>query len=114
MPELDDTFSNRWLTALTIDQEKSGVSVNEILASLESENIEARPVWKPLHIQPLFEKYRYYSHSDYESVSEKLFETGICLPSGSNMKHEDQMRIINCIRSRFNKNIKSQGNDTSA
>jgi pyridoxal phosphate-dependent aminotransferase EpsN len=111
MPELNETFSNRWLTTLTINQEKSGVAVNEILASLESENIEARPVWKPLHLQPLFENYSYYSHSENESVSEKLFKTGICLPSGSNMKHEDQMRIIHCIRSKFNRNINQRRNE---
>ena len=63
MPELENTFSNRWLTALTIDEKEAGVTVNEILSSLEKENIEARPVWKPLHMQPLFNQYKYFPHN---------------------------------------------------
>nr|WP_312469028.1 aminotransferase class I/II-fold pyridoxal phosphate-dependent enzyme [Neobacillus sp.] len=98
MPELDNTVSNRWLTALTINEEKTGVSISELLALLESENIEARPVWKPLHMQPLFEKYQYYPHSTNKSISEELFRNGICLPSGSNMTQQDQMRVIDCIK----------------
>jgi pyridoxal phosphate-dependent aminotransferase EpsN len=98
MPELDNTFSNRWLTALTINKENTGVSINDLLTFLESENIEARPVWKPLHMQPLFERFKYYSHNN-ESISDKLFQTGICLPSGSNMSFESQMRVIKCIKS---------------
>jgi pyridoxal phosphate-dependent aminotransferase EpsN len=102
MPELENTFSNRWLTAITIDTEKAGITVGEILTSLEKENIEARPVWKPLHLQPLFEKYKYYSHNANESISEKLFEEGICLPSGSNMTQQDQMKVIDTIKKLFN------------
>ena len=98
MPELENTFSNRWLTALTIDEKLAGVTIKELLAALEKENIEARPVWKPLHIQPLFKKYKYYSHNKNQSISEKLFQTGICLPSGSNMTLEDQMRVVGCIK----------------
>lgn len=97
MPELENTFSNRWLTALTISQE-AGVSICEILSVLDSENIEARPVWKPLHLQPLFGKCKYYSHDKNKSVSEELFLSGICLPSGSNMTPENQMRVIECIK----------------
>ena len=55
MPELEDTYSNRWLTVLTVDEEKTGVPIQALLKQLENENIEARPVWKPLHMQPLFE-----------------------------------------------------------
>ncbi|MFJ5713873.1 DegT/DnrJ/EryC1/StrS family aminotransferase [Neobacillus sp. NPDC093127] len=102
MPELENTFSNRWLTALTINEEKTDVSITELLALLESENIEARPVWKPLHMQPLFEKYHYYPHSTNMNISEELFRTGICLPSGSNMTHQDQMRVIDCIKKFLN------------
>ncbi|MEH7249110.1 aminotransferase class I/II-fold pyridoxal phosphate-dependent enzyme [Neobacillus niacini] len=98
MPELKNTLSNRWLTALTINKDISDVSINEILTSLESENIEARHVWKPLHMQPLFEKYKYYSHKKNENISEVLFHTGICLPSGSNMSLKNQMRVIDCIK----------------
>ena len=98
MPELKHTRSNRWLTALTIEEKEAGVSIEVLLKSLADENIEARPVWKPLHMQPLFEGTRYYPHSDNENVSEHLFKTGICLPSGSKMTEEDQMRVIDCIK----------------
>ncbi|MGG1676783.1 aminotransferase class I/II-fold pyridoxal phosphate-dependent enzyme [Neobacillus sp. NRS-1170] len=100
MPELDGTFSTRWLTALTIDANRLGVSNEELLSSLDSENIEARHVWKPLHMQPLFSNCKYFPHYKNESVSEKLFKTGICLPSGSSMTIEEQMRVINCIKKR--------------
>lgn len=98
MPEMKDTFSNRWLTALTIKQEEVGISVESLLHSLAEENIEARPVWKPLHMQPLFNGTSYYTHSEGENVSEQLFKSGICLPSGSNMTEEDQERVIECVK----------------
>ncbi len=98
MPELKHTKSNRWLTALTINEEVTGISVRTILNTLAEENIEARPVWKPLHMQPLFEGVNFYSHSENMSVSESLFKSGLCLPSGSNMAKDDQMRVINCIK----------------
>lgn len=98
MPELDDTRSNRWLTAFTICEAEAGVSAQEVLQDLINENIEARPVWKPLHLQPLFEGVKYYPHDDGVSVSDGLFETGICLPSGTNMTEEDQLRVIERIK----------------
>lgn len=98
MPELRNTQSNRWLTALTINEEEAGVSVDELLNALHENNIEARPVWKPLHMQPVFQGFRYYKHKENENVSEHLFQNGICLPSGSNMMEEDQKRIIQCIK----------------
>ncbi len=98
MPELKDTFSNRWLTALTVNEEEAGVTAQELLHVLIDENIEARPVWKPLHLQPIFEGMKYFSDQEGSSVSEFLFETGICLPSGTNMTEEDQLRVIDCIR----------------
>jgi pyridoxal phosphate-dependent aminotransferase EpsN len=98
MPELENTVSNRWLTALTINEKEAGVSVRDILHALTEENIEARPVWKPLHLQPIFQGAKYYQNSKRGSISEYLFENGICLPSGSNMDIEDQIRVINCIK----------------
>ncbi|WP_420489806.1 aminotransferase class I/II-fold pyridoxal phosphate-dependent enzyme [Neobacillus drentensis] len=98
MPELNETHSNRWLTALTIDEEKAGVSVKHLLTALSEENIEARPVWKPLHMQPIFQGVKYYPHTSSENVSEQLFNNGICLPSGSNMTEEEQTRVIECIK----------------
>lgn len=101
MRELDDTFSTHWLTVLTI--EKENVSISKLLNQLESENIEARHVWKPLHRQPIFNQYRYYPHNEKESICDELFETGICLPSGSNLTLQDQRRVVECIKQMLTK-----------
>lgn len=101
MPELDGTRSNRWLTALTIDEQETGVTVPHLLEALAAVNIEARPLWKPLHMQPLFESTRFYSHEESGPVCEKLFKSGICLPSGSSMSIVDQVRVIDCMNGVF-------------
>ncbi|MFK4306713.1 pyridoxal phosphate-dependent aminotransferase EpsN [Bacillus sp. RC242] len=97
MPELENTRSNRWLTTLTIDEKESGITIGKLLRTLAEENIEARPMWKPLHMQSLFKEKKYYPHSKNEDVSYSLFQSGICLPSGSNMLAEDQQRVIQSI-----------------
>jgi len=102
-PELKDTYSNRWLTALTIDTNKTGVTRTEIIEKLEELNIEARPVWKPMHLQPLFEKYEYYPHEEGKSVSDELFKNGLCLPSGSNMTEEQQEKVVEIIKKMLKK-----------
>jgi pyridoxal phosphate-dependent aminotransferase EpsN len=99
MPELEGTYSNRWLTALTINNQLTGVSASTLIEALAEENIEARPVWKPLHLQPLFKDAAYYPHDKDLSISEQLFNWGICLPAGTNMTKADQLRVINCIKS---------------
>lgn len=98
MPELEGTRSNRWLTALTVNPEKAGTFRESIIEALNKENIEARPVWKPMHLQPLFDGVKYYPHEEGNSVSDRLFEYGLCLPSGSNMMDEEQDRVIDGIR----------------
>lgn len=98
MPELADTRSNRWLTVMTINPVEAGRNVTDLLLALVEENIEARPVWKPLHTQPLFEQARYYPHHANESFSEYAFQYGICLPSGSALTEEDQDRVIHCVK----------------
>ncbi|WP_309859835.1 aminotransferase class I/II-fold pyridoxal phosphate-dependent enzyme [Bacillus sp. SLBN-46] len=98
MPELKDTYSNRWLTALTINEKEAGISVTDILRALSEENIEARPVWKPLHLQPVFKESKYYPHNEQKSVSEVLFNNGLCLPSGSNMTEEEIETVIYHIK----------------
>ncbi|VEF49066.1 DegT/DnrJ/EryC1/StrS aminotransferase [Bacillus freudenreichii] len=98
MPELKNTFSNRWLTTLLIDETKTGVSSRTLLRLLAEENIEARPVWKPLHLQPLFKGAAYHMDEYQGNVSERLFHHGICLPSGSNMTEEKMIRVISCIK----------------
>lgn len=84
----DDYYSNHWLSAITIDP-AAGATREDIRLALEAENIESRPLWKPMHMQPVFEKYPYYGGS----VAENLFENGLCLPSGSNLTHADRDRI---------------------
>jgi pyridoxal phosphate-dependent aminotransferase EpsN len=94
MPEASFGQSTRWLTAMTIDPEKTGIKPAQVIDHLSALNIESRPVWKPLHLQPLFKGIPYYSHQESESVSERLFEQGICLPSGSNLSDDDLERVI--------------------
>lgn len=98
MPELEGTKSNRWLTTLTLDPDYIETTPYELLDSLAEANIEARPVWKPLHLQPVFEGCTYYSYRDDYSVSDNLFSEGICLPSGSSMTEEQQVRVIETIK----------------
>lgn len=98
MPEIEDTYSNRWLTAMTLDPELISITPYELMEVLDADNIEARPVWKPLHLQPLFENCLFYPHAQDDVVSERLFEQGICLPSGSNMTVEQQDRVIKAIQ----------------
>jgi dTDP-4-amino-4,6-dideoxygalactose transaminase len=96
--EPGDAFSNRWLTAITIDPMKTrGITREDLRLAMEKENIECRPLWKPMHLQPVFEKYPFYG----DHSSEKLFENGLCLPSGSNLTTEDKKRILTCFNSVF-------------
>ena len=80
-----DFFSNRWLTTILIDPEITGTNWEEVHHSLAKEDIEARPLWKPMHLQPVFEKYPAFING----VSEGLFNKGLCLPSGTNVTDED-------------------------
>lgn len=97
MPEPLHMRSTRWLTAMTINPLSCGATVINLMDRLEAENIESRPVWKPLHMQPVFRNCRYYPHSAEETVSDRLFENGICLPSGSSLTEDEQCRIIEII-----------------
>lgn len=85
-----DYFSNYWLSAITLNPELANGIDREILRlAFEVANIESRPLWKPMHLQPLFDKYPYYG----AAVAETLFNNGLCLPSGSNLDNEDKIRI---------------------
>ena len=97
MPELEGTFSNRWLSTMTIDPNLIQATPYEIIDALNDANIEARPVWKPLHMQPLFTDCPFYAHEENNIVSEELFATGICLPSDTKMTVEEQQHVINII-----------------
>ena len=85
-----DYFSNHWLSAIVVNPDKlNGKTREDLRLFLEKSNIEARPLWKPLHMQPIFEKYAFYG----TNICEKLFENGLCLPSGSNLTETDKLRI---------------------
>ena len=101
MKEANYCKMNRWLTALVIDERKLGTSSKKIIKYLEENNIESRPLWKPMHLQPLYKKYDFISKND-KDISKFLFENGLCLPSGSNLSNQEQNRIINIIFSLIN------------
>ena len=93
--EPEGHFSNRWLTTIIVDQKLTdGITKEEIRLALEKENIESRPLWKPMHLQPVFEKYPSYTNG----VSQTLFENGLCMPSGSNLEQSDLQRITSIIK----------------
>jgi dTDP-4-amino-4,6-dideoxygalactose transaminase len=94
----EEYYANYWLSAITIDATKTkGISAETLRLALEAENIESRPLWKPMHLQPIFEKYPFYG----SNVAQNLFENGLCLPSGSNLTDIDRERISKIIKSVF-------------
>lgn len=94
----DDYFANYWLSAITIDPKKNkGITAETLRLAFEACNIESRPLWKPMHLQPIFSKYPYYG----SNVAETLFEKGLCLPSGSNLTDSDRDRITAVIHNVF-------------
>lgn len=88
-----DFFSNHWLSAIVIDEEKAGFSREDLRLKFLEDNIESRSLWKPMHLQPVFENCPYYGGK----VAENLFNNGLCLPSGSNLTDEDLERIKNVM-----------------
>lgn len=88
-----DFFSNHWLSSITIDKKVTTRTNQELMAAFAEENIETRPLWKPMHLQPVFNDCQYYG----ETVSEELFTAGLCLPSGSNITNDDKNRIYEVI-----------------
>ena len=95
----EDYFSNFWLTNIIIDPSVSTCNREILRLKLLENDIESRPLWKPLHLQPIFKSSTYFG----AKVSETLFNNGLCLPSGSNLSDEDKTRISNCIKSCFEK-----------
>lgn len=93
--EFEGAFANRWLTTILIDPARAGFDREKLRLTLEKENIESRPLWKPMHMQPVFKEYPSYT----SGVSEKLFETGLCLPSGSNLTPQQLSGIVEIIKS---------------
>lgn len=95
MPEAPWSYHTRWLTTLTIDPAQFGADREQVRLALESQNIESRPVWKPMHMQPVFAPYRRVGGER----AEHLFDRGLCLPSGSSLTEPDLQRIADLIRS---------------
>lgn len=94
MPEAPWGVSNRWLTCVTFDPEAFGATRETVRRKLEAADIEARPVWKPMHLQPVFAECRVIGGG----ISDGVFETGLCLPSGSNLSDEDRDRVVAVVR----------------
>lgn len=94
-----DFFSNHWLTAILVDEKIAGFNREELRLKLAENDIESRPLWKPMHLQPVFANSPYYGGN----VAETLFNDGLCLPSGSNLRAEDRERISRVIKSVISK-----------
>lgn len=101
MPEASFGRCTRWLSVCLIDARHSALTPKEVIARLARIGIEARHVWKPMHCQPLFQGCGYYSHEAHVSFCDEAFDSGICLPSGSNLTWEQQYRIIRAIEKIF-------------
>lgn len=104
MPEIENGYSTRWLSTMLINPKLSSIRPEELIEQLKHYNIEARRTWKPMHRQALFSGAVYYPHDKNVSVSDYLFEQGICLPSGSNLNLKDIQRVINCLNDICNLN----------
>jgi len=98
MPEAPWGRANRWLTVITIALEQFGATREDVRRALEAENIESRPLWKPMHMQPVFRDCEVVGGA----VAEELFETGLCLPSGTGMSAGDMERVVKIIRTQMN------------
>lgn len=95
-----DYYSNHWLSAIIVDPIKTGKTREDLRFAFLEDNIESRPLWKPMHLQPVFAAAPYYG----EKVAEELFDNGLCLPSGSNLSDDDRERIEKIITKVFSKN----------
>ena len=101
MPEPEGFYSTRWLSILLLDPRAMKITANALIEMLAEELIEARPVWKPMQLQPLYEKCDYVL--DKRSISEELFENGVCLPSGSSMTDDQVDRVCSVIKKNLRK-----------
>jgi dTDP-4-amino-4,6-dideoxygalactose transaminase len=94
MPEHPRSRSTRWLTCITVAPDDFGATREDIRLALDAANVETRPTWKPMHLQPVFADCRVRGGA----VAERIFEEGLCLPSGSNLAVDDRLRVVNLIR----------------
>jgi len=93
----EDYFANYWLSAILVHPNEKGITRESLRLAFEAENIESRPLWKPMHLQPIFSIYPYYG----KKIAETLFENGLCLPSGSNLTDEERERIRTLVQKTF-------------
>ena len=103
MPEIKGGKSTNWLSALLL-KKTSYKEIKNLIMYLNKKNVESRPIWKPMHMQPLYSNYDFFS-VEKNPVSEFLFEHGICLPSGCNLKKEDQIKISIGIKNYLNNEV---------
>jgi dTDP-4-amino-4,6-dideoxygalactose transaminase len=96
-----DYYSNHWLSSITINPTIAGKTREDLRLFLEQHNIESRPLWKPMHLQPIFANHPYYG----TTVAETLFDEGLCLPSGSNLSDADRLRLEQTLNDFFNNSI---------
>jgi dTDP-4-amino-4,6-dideoxygalactose transaminase len=94
MPEPEGHHATRWLTCFTLDGPRAARRRDQLLRALERHAVEARPVWKPMHLQPIFAQAPYFPHAPGDDVSARLFEAGVCLPSGSNLGIAELNRVV--------------------
>jgi pyridoxal phosphate-dependent aminotransferase EpsN len=94
MPQAPYGLHTNWLSCFLIDEEEFGCSRDAVIRALDEANVEARPVWKPMHLQPLYSACERYGGD----VAENLFRRGICLPSSSSLTEEDQLHVVNAVR----------------
>ena len=90
-PKFDSNF---WLTCIIVNSEVAGLTINDVINGLIDENIESRPLWKPLHLQPIYNKVPFYG----DGTSEEIFNSGLCLPSGITLSDNDILRVVNVIQ----------------
>lgn len=99
-PYLKNTKPNHWLSAILLN-ENSKIKPIDIILALEKENIESRPIWKPMHLQPVFANSDFITTAKQGSNSQDIFERGVCLPSDTKMTEEEQERVIKTIKNLF-------------
>ncbi len=99
MPILEKSEPNYWLSVITLDS-SCEVTPTQIINKLAQSNIESRPVWKPMHLQPVFSECKYFTHDS--DISAELFRKGVCLPSGSSLKRDEQEMVINIVKQEVN------------
>ena len=103
-PEGGDFNSNYWLTCITVDPEEAGFTREDVRLALDADNIESRPLWKPMHLQPVFKEAPFYG----DGTSDRLFEIGLCLPSGPTLTDQDIERVAKVVRQLSNFRLKDR------